>query len=75
MPVNLREILRVAMDQCHILLGVVRVHPCTEDLKDRPDKTCQGRLGNGTMTAGAAGSESSAEIMTELGRVPSGAFL
>ena len=75
MPVNLREILRVAVDQCHILLGVVRVHPCTEDLKDRPDKTCQGRLGNGTMTARAASSESSVGIMTELGRVPSGAFL
>lgn len=57
MPVNLREILRVAMDQCHILLGVVRVHPCTEDLKDRPDKTCQGRLGDGAMIAKAAGSE------------------
>ena len=74
MPVNLRKILRVTVDQCHVLLGAVRVHPCTEDLKDRPEISCEGWLRNGTMRARAAGSETRLEITTELRRVPSGAF-
>lgn len=33
--INLREILRVTMNECHIFLGAVGLHPCTEYLKDR----------------------------------------
>lgn len=45
-PVNLREVLRITTDQGHVLLGAVRLHPRTEDLKDRAESMRGEGLGN-----------------------------
>lgn len=54
------------MDQCDVLFRVVRLHPCTEYLKGRPEITYEEQLRNGTMRARAAHSKNILEIMTDI---------
>lgn len=74
-PINLGEVLRVPVDQRHVFFGVVRLHPRTEDLQGRPERTRGGWLGNGVTRAGVPRSKNTWEMETEMGRSPSGAFL